>query len=161
MANKEEKEAEKLCMSLLSLCVSWSVDKNVFTSHLLVIPTALQLIFFTYLGPIRISQIVKVCRIIWKRYLGQHIHICPLPRSLHFFCDCLVIIQLCDWCKDCNYFYQTNGCPVVCCQFYDIISKIWNSFSFQAWRIQYGKVNASFSNLFWLAHICLFYHWAP
>ena len=56
------------------------------------IPTALQLIFFTYLGPIRISQIAKVCRIIRKRYIGQHIHICPLPKSLHFFCDCLLII---------------------------------------------------------------------
>ena len=91
MANKEEKEAEKACMSLLCrFCVSWSVDKNVFASHLLVItnwPAAY--ISFAYLGPIRISQIVKVCRIIRKRYIDLCTHMSTHNLKLNLLSTCL------------------------------------------------------------------------
>ena len=161
MANKEEKEAEKACMSLLSLCVSWSVDKNVFTSHLLVIPTALQLIFFAYLGSIRIRQIVKVCRIIRKKiHRPVYTYMSSTTTKFTFILWLLSFyMSMRSVQENCNYFYQMNWCLVVCCHFYDIISTLSSPFfSFTLSHLQAVPFKTyAFSNLFWLVHICLFY----
>ena len=121
-----------VCLSCRFVCRDPLIKTSLLVPSPCYTNCALQLIFFAYLGSIRISQIVKVCRIIRKK-----IH---LPRAYTHMSTTTTKFTFILWLltfyismrsvqeEDCNYFYQMNWCLVVCCHFYDIISTRFNSF---------------------------------